>query len=102
MPKFNLSQYPNRFQAQMLTLKTNTNDKSLEKDTKGKGIEKKSSKVSPTIKCYKCQGYEHIIVNCSNLVKIAFVNRVPIAESESDSNEFIYQGKEILTLTKRS
>ena len=65
-----------------------------DKDTKGKSIEKVFSKVSPTAKCYKCQGYGHIVANCSNPVKTTFVNGVPVAESESNSHEFIYQGKE--------
>ena len=73
----------------MLTPKTDTSGKSVEIDTKGKSIEE-SSKVSPTIKYSKCQGYEYMATNCSNLVKIALVNGVPAAELESDSDEFIY------------
>jgi len=62
----------------MLTPKM-TNGKSVAKDTNRKGIEKEFSKVSLTTKYYKCQGYGHIAANCSNLVKIAFVNRVPVS-----------------------
>jgi len=94
LPRSNLSQYSNRFQPQVSTLKTNTRGKGVEKDTKGKSVEKESSKVRPTIKCYKCQGYRHIAANYSNLVKIALINGVLVAESESDSDKFIYQEKE--------
>ena len=82
--------YQNRFQAQMSTPKNGYNGK----DTKVKAIEKEFTKVSPTTKYYKCQGYRHIVANCSNPIKITFVNGVPVAESESDSNKLIYQGKE--------
>ena len=72
------------------------------KDTKGNSIEKES-KTGPVIKCYKCQGYRHIAAKCLNPVKIIFVNGVPVAESESNLNEFIYQGKEEdCRLTNRS
>jgi len=91
LPRSNLSQYSNRFQPQVSTLKTNTSGKGVEKDTKGKSVEKESSKVRPTIKCYKCQGYRHIAANYSNLVKIALINGVLVAESESDSDKFIYR-----------
>ena len=91
--KSDSSQYLNRFQPQVSTPKIDTSDKCVEKDTKEKSIEKESFKVSPTTKCYKCQVYKHIAANCSINVKFAFVNGVPVAELESDSDEFIYQGK---------
>ena len=50
VPKSNSSQYPNKFQAQMSTRKTYTNGKSIEKDTKGKGIEKEFFKIILTTK----------------------------------------------------
>ena len=75
-------------------VKTNTNGKSVEKDTNDKGIEKESSKVNLTTKCYKCQSFGHIAANCSNLIKITFVNGVLVAKSESNSDEFVYQEKE--------
>jgi len=59
MPKSNSIQYPNTFQAQMLTPKMDPNRKSVEKDTKGNVIEK-ASKIIPTTKYYKCPSYEHI------------------------------------------
>jgi len=49
------------------------------------------SKISPTIKCYKCHGYGHVAVNCSSLVKIFINKELPVTNLESDSGEFIYQ-----------
>jgi len=50
--------------------------------------------LTPTIKCYKCQGYEHVAANCPTLVKIALVNGKHEVVSESESEEFIFQEEE--------
>jgi len=63
-------------------------------ENKCKGIDKEFSKLTPTIKCYKCQGYGHVTANCASPVKIALVNEVPKVVSESDSDEFIFRGED--------
>jgi len=99
--KLTSSQYPNFFQGQTSTHKANTKDKSVE--NKGKGIDRKFSKLTSTIKCYKCQGYGHVAANCSSAVKITFFYRVPEVVLESDSNKFIFQGEaKILTWMMRT
>ena len=40
------------------------------------------SKLSPTIKCYKCQGYGHVAANCPTLIKVAQVRKPPVINSE--------------------
>ena len=40
------------------------------------------SKLSPTIKCYKCQGYEHVAANCPAPVKVAKVREPPVTNIE--------------------
>ena len=52
--KPNLSSYSNRFQSQISSHKVDTKGKSI--DNKGKGTDREFSKLTPTIKCYKCQG----------------------------------------------
>jgi len=64
-----------------------TNGKSVKKNTKGKDIEKKSSKISLTIKCYKCQGYGHIATNCSSPVRITIIDGT-LTESDSEDNAY--------------
>jgi len=68
-----------------------TNSKSVEKDTKGKGIKTKSSKVSPTIKCYKCQEYRHIVANYPSPIRITIIGETPIDNPESDSEKVTCQ-----------
>ena len=87
--KHNSSSYLNHFQSQTSTHKENTKGKSVE--NKGKDTDNEFSKLTPTIKCYKCQGYDHVVTNCSSLVKITLVNGVPEVVSDSDSVEFIFQ-----------
>ena len=60
-------------------------------DNKGKSVVNDFAKVSPTIKCYRCQGYQHIATNCSSPSKIALINGLPVVESESESDEFTFQ-----------
>ena len=52
-------------------------------------------KVSPTIKCYRCQGHGHIDVNCSSPEGIAIVNGMPVANPKPESDEFIYRPNEV-------
>ena len=40
------------------------------------------SKLSPTIKCYKCQGYGHVAANCPTPVKVHQVREPPVTNSE--------------------
>ena len=65
--------------------------KSFERDNRNKGIEKDFSKVSSTTKCYKCQGYGHIVVNCPSPVKFAIIDGATIEAPESISEDFTYQ-----------
>ncbi|XP_020258176.1 uncharacterized protein LOC109834550 [Asparagus officinalis] len=92
--KYTLGQYPNRFQAQTSSQKTDTSSGNKERDNKGKGTERNFSKVSSTTKCYKCQGYGHVAANCPSPVKIAIVNGEPVEELESKTDEFVYHVEE--------
>jgi len=87
-------QYPNRFQCQTFTHIADAKGKNIE--NKGNGVDKEFSKLTPIIKCYKCQGYGHVAANCPTPVKIALINGKPevVSESESESEEFIFQGEE--------
>ena len=40
------------------------------------------SKLSPTIKCYKCQGYGRVVVNYPTPVKVPQVREPPVIHSE--------------------
>jgi len=42
-------------------------------------------KISPAIKCYKCQSYRHVAANCPSPFKIAIKDRVPIEAPKPDS-----------------
>jgi len=46
-------------------------------NNESKNTEKDFSKISPTIKCYKCQGYGHV-ANCPSKFKIVINDRNPI------------------------
>ena len=70
----------------------NTKGKSIK--NKGKDTDREFSKLTPIIKCYKCQGYGHVAANCPTPVKIALVNGEPEVVAESESEEFIFQGEE--------
>ena len=51
---------------------------------KRKNIEKDFFKITPTTKCYKCQGYGHVAANCPSSFKIA-INGVFIEAPKPDS-----------------
>ena len=88
----NSGSYPNHFQSQTSSHKADTKGKSIE--NKGKGTNREFSKLTLTIKCYKGQGNGHVAANCSTPVNIALVNGVPEVVSESDLDEFIFQGED--------
>jgi len=73
--KPNSSSCLNHFQSQTSTHKVNTKGNTVE--NKGKDTDNEFSKLTPTITCYKCQGYDHVATNCSSLVKIVLVNGMP-------------------------
>jgi len=60
------------------------NFKGKQSDDRSKPSEQSFSKFSASTKCYRCQGYSHIVANCPSEVKITFINRVPIQAFESD------------------
>ena len=75
----------NRFRPKPLHIGTIFKGKSLERDNRNKDLE--SSKVSFTIKCYKCQGYRHLAASCRSLV-------TPIEATKSDSDVYIFKGED--------
>ena len=54
-----------------------------------KNDDKDFTKLSPIIKCYKCQGYGHVAEICTNIVKIAPTD-IPLDNSEPELDEFAY------------
>ena len=54
-------------------------------DNSKSNIEKDFFKIYLTIKCYKCQGYGHVVVNYQSLFKIAINDGVLIETPKSDS-----------------
>jgi len=71
------SLYPqlNRSSTQTLSHRDDIKSKGPEQHNKNKGPE--SSKVSSTIKCYKCQDYGHLAANCPNLIRITIIDERP-------------------------
>jgi hypothetical protein len=67
-----------------------TRDKSVESNAKGKNTDKDFSKLSPIIKCYKCQGYGHVAANCPTPFRVA-IDKLPATESKFISEELIIQ-----------
>ena len=86
--EFTLYQCPYWVNPQTPAYKGNIKDKGIESTTKRKRIEMDFFKISPTIKCYKYQGYGHFAANCPSLVKVAINKKLP------DSEEFIYHTEE--------
>ena len=89
--KPNSSSYPNRFQSQTFAHWANTKGKSVE--NKSRALTESSLNWLPQ-SCYKCQGYGHMAANCSSPIKIDLVNGVLEEVSDSDSDEFIFQGED--------
>ena len=54
-------------------------------NNKSKNIEKDFFKLSPIIKCYKCQAYRHIVANCPSPFKITITDKVFIKALEPDN-----------------
>jgi len=63
-------------------------------ENKGNGVDEEFSKLTPTIKYYKCQGYRHVAANCPTLIKIVLINGEPEVVSESESEKYIFRGEE--------
>ena len=61
------------------------NDKSAKRNGKGKNTETDFSTLSPIIKCYNCQGYVHVAVNCPTLFKIVIIDRISMKAPKHDS-----------------
>jgi len=78
-------QYPHQVHTQKPAYKMNTNDKSTKSSAKGKNTDRDFSTLSPIIKCYNCQGYEHVAANCSTQFKIAIIDRIFIEVFKPDS-----------------
>jgi len=64
-------------------------------DSKGKSVANDFAKVSPMIKCYRCQVYGHVATNCSSPSKIALINGLHVVESELESDKFTFQHGEV-------
>ena len=55
-------------------------------DNRNKGLEKKIFKISICDKSNQCQGYGHIVVDCTTIYQIALINGVLIIAYESESS----------------
>jgi len=58
-------------------------DKNVKIDNRNNGPKKKILKFGPVAKCNNCQGYEHLVVDCTSPIKTIIVNGVPIVVPES-------------------
>ena len=78
-------------------------DKGVESNAKVKITERDFSTLHPAIQYNKCQGYRHAAVICPSPDRVV-IDKLFITESESDSEEFIYQVKkpEDMSLVKKS
>src|SRR3954471_1099519 len=54
-----------------------------------KNDDKDFTKLSPIIKCYKCQGYGHVAAICTTIVKIAPID-IPLDNPKPELEEFVY------------
>ena len=69
----------------------NDRAKVVEKDDKAKHPERiDKSKVSSTTKCFRCQCYGHMAATCPSPFKISVINGSPVEESDSETDEFVY------------
>ena len=80
---------PHRSSTQTSSHRDDIKGKSLEPDNRNKGPD--SSKVSSTIKCYKCQCYGHLAANCPSL---AIIDGTLTEATEPDSDVYIFKGEE--------
>ena len=83
------SPLPNRSNTQSSSHRNGIKGKSFERDNKNTSPE--FPKVSSIIKCYKCQGYEHLAVNCPSLIGITIINETPTEATESDFDVYIFK-----------
>jgi len=68
---------PHRSSTQSSSLRNNVKNKNAEIYNRNKST-KFFFKISTVARCNKCQGYDHIAVDCTSPVKITAVNEVPI------------------------
>ena len=87
-------QYPHQSNPQTPVYKVDTKDKSIESNAKGKNTERDFSKLRFAIQCNKCQGYWHVAAICPSPIKVN-IDELPVTESESDFEEFVYQVEEL-------
>ena len=59
-----------------LVLRNDAKDKNNKVDNRPKGTKKKIFKISTVARCTKCQGYRHIAIDYTILVRIVNINRV--------------------------
>ena len=83
---------PNSSSIQIPLYRDDIKGKSLEHHNRNKDPD--SFRVSSTTKCYKCQGYGHLAVNCPSLVRITIIDETPTEATKSDSNVYIFKGKD--------
>ena len=75
------------------THKVDTKDKGVESNAKDMSTKNDFSKLSPIIKCYKCQGYGHVAANCPTPFRVV-IDKLPVTESTFISEELILQAEE--------
>ena len=74
------SSQPHRFSIHQLSPKIDLNNTKKNRD-----IKRDIFKISLAIKCYKCQDYGHVAVNCLSPFKIAINDRVLLETPKPDS-----------------
>jgi len=74
--------------------KNDVKDKSFKRDNRNNDIEQEIFKISTAVKCYKCQGYWNMAVNCPSPVKIAIIDGALIEAPKLELEKFIYYANE--------
>jgi len=63
-------------------------------NSNGRNIERDFSTLSLIIKCYKYQGYGHVVANCPSPIRVV-IDKPPITKPMSDFEESIWQAEEL-------